>query len=517
MVVMAQGPKAIDDAVAMLRQARREAQDSMQTRIRRRARARARSRRGRRRRRRPSSPSACAPTRSRSSPTRASPRRWPTRASRTNRMRSSRRPSRSTDPSAAREVWHRYLEGRAEGRRGRITRAPTKSAGASASKGQVEGARRSEDPLSSSVCCPSPAALVLARPALADTPPSVWDRARDPATADSYRVHLEVQRRLAQAPPRDLGFSGAQESQKDTVRAMLERLHAEKSPDVRLRFDLGLVYLLLGTSQAPTYYKRAAEVLGVRARARARPSGRRGRPGHGSRRRAGTSAITSASGARTARCSGSRPRRPTAATSTLNLAETEMHLGNLKEAIEGYREALRIAVAFAVAHARAARDVGPRGRARSLGRPHRRRQGGARRRSSCRRSSGLNGLLRSSGVFFYPDYELELVRRRRRGRAGAEARRDAGGGRAPLEGRGGRLRGYVRAATQSGRQGSLARSREGPPTRRRRLEREKAEKQRGKRRAAAAARRRGDAALTKPARAGRRAARRRSATRATRP
>ena len=31
MIVMAQGPKAIDDAVAMLRQARREAQDSMQT------------------------------------------------------------------------------------------------------------------------------------------------------------------------------------------------------------------------------------------------------------------------------------------------------------------------------------------------------------------------------------------------------------------------------------------------------------------------------------------------------
>lgn len=31
MVVMAQGPKAVDDAVAMLRQARREAQDSMQT------------------------------------------------------------------------------------------------------------------------------------------------------------------------------------------------------------------------------------------------------------------------------------------------------------------------------------------------------------------------------------------------------------------------------------------------------------------------------------------------------
>ena len=67
-----------------------------------------------------------------------------------------------------------------------------------------------------------------ATPAAADTPPSVWDRARDPSTADTYRIHLEVQRRLAQIEPRDFGFSGTHESQKDTVRAMLERLHADR-------------------------------------------------------------------------------------------------------------------------------------------------------------------------------------------------------------------------------------------------------------------------------------------------
>jgi tetratricopeptide (TPR) repeat protein len=78
MIVMAQGPKGVDDAVAMLRQARREAQDA----------------RVRRRRRRRCSPSAYAPTRSRSSPTRVSSKRSPMPASPTKRTRSSRPRSR---------------------------------------------------------------------------------------------------------------------------------------------------------------------------------------------------------------------------------------------------------------------------------------------------------------------------------------------------------------------------------------------------------------------------------------
>ena len=174
--------------------------------------------------------------------------------------------------------------------------------------------------------------LMLARTASADTPPSVWDRARDPATADTYRVHLEVQRRLAQSPPRDFGFSGAQESQKDTVRAMLERLHADKSPDVRLRFDLGLVYLMLSNSQAPIYYKRAAEVIGsALALDPEHPAAEEGWSrlaeacghigDHDCERRAYGQVL------RLTTEEGDR------GTSTLNLAETEMHLGDRKSVV----------------------------------------------------------------------------------------------------------------------------------------------------------------------------------------
>lgn len=246
--------------------------------------------------------------------------------------------------------------------------------------------------------------LMLARTASADTPPSVWDRARDPATADTYRVHLEVQRRLAQSPPRDFGFSGAQESQKDTVRAMLERLHADKSPDVRLRFDLGLVYLMLSNSQAPIYYKRAAEVIGsALALDPEHPAAEEGWSrlaeacghigDHDCERRAYGQVL------RLTTEEGDR------GTSTLNLAETEMHLGNLREAIDGYREALRIA---SRSPSRTLAPLAMWGLAVAIDRSGDRIE--ADRQAllvlEMQTSSGLNGLLRSSGVFFYPDYEL---------------------------------------------------------------------------------------------------------------
>src|SRR5690349_6597621 len=88
-------------------------------------------------------------------------------------------------------------------------------------------------------------------PARADTPPSIWDRAKDPSLSESYRVHVEVQRRLAQKDRFDVG-----DSQVRTVRALLERYNAAKSKDPRLRFDLGLVYLRLEE------YDKSAKVLG---------------------------------------------------------------------------------------------------------------------------------------------------------------------------------------------------------------------------------------------------------------
>jgi tetratricopeptide (TPR) repeat protein len=260
-------------------------------------------------------------------------------------------------------------------------------------------------PLRSVAVAAAVALAACAGVARADTPPSVWDRARDPATADSYRIHLEVQRRLAQSQTAfDFGFSSTHESQKDTVRAMLERIHAEKSPDVRLRFDLGAVYVMLGRTEAGDYYKQAVEVLnGALALAPEHPAAEEawmnladacGHIGdHACERRAYHSVLRL------------RTDEDEHGTSTLNLAETEMHLGNLKEAVEGYREAFRIAGRYP---SRTLAPLALWGLAVALDRAGDRAQSDANalRVLQMQQSSGLTGLLRSSGVFFYPDHEI---------------------------------------------------------------------------------------------------------------
>ena len=241
--------------------------------------------------------------------------------------------------------------------------------------------------------------------ARADTPPSVWDRARAPGIGDSYRLHLEVQRRLVEAgTARAYNFSEASESQKLTVRAMLERAHAERSPDVRLRFDLAHVYGLLARED-PTLYKRAADVLtAALAMAPDHPGAEEawsqlanfcGHYGdHACEQRAYHQLL------RFLTEEGDR------GTSTLNLAETEMHLGNMTDAMELYREALRIASRYP---SRTLAPLAMWGLAVALDRSGDR--AGADKQAlavlELQQSSGLTGLLRIPDlVFFYPDYEL---------------------------------------------------------------------------------------------------------------
>jgi tetratricopeptide (TPR) repeat protein len=231
------------------------------------------------------------------------------------------------------------------------------------------------------------------RTARADTPPSVWDRARDPDVETSYRLHVEVERRLAQRGRFDIG-----ESQALTARAMLERANAATSPDVRLRFDLGYVYLVLQE------YGKSAEVLkSALAMAPNHPAAEEnwlrlafacGHVGdHECERHSYVEVLR--------RATEDVPR----ATPVLNLAETEMHMGNLKEAVLGYREALRIAghmpagetAPLAVWGLAVALD-------RSGERVEAERQ--ARFAQELERSMGMRNLLRSTDVFFVPDYEI---------------------------------------------------------------------------------------------------------------
>ena len=254
-------------------------------------------------------------------------------------------------------------------------------------------------------------ALAWSRGARADTPPSVWERARDPALADSYRLHVEVQRRLAVANAAlDYGFTASHEAQKLNVRSLLERANAEKSFDPRLRFDLGMVYLMLGESDGNVYYKRSAEVLGAALAAA---------PDHPAAEE-GWSRLADACGRIGDHACEQRaynrllglvteeyrpPGNSQRGTATLNLAEAQMHLGNLKEAIEGYREAMRLATRYpynelsalalwglAVAYDRSGDSVAADKEALSV--------------VEMQRSSGMVGLLRSRGVFFYPSYEI---------------------------------------------------------------------------------------------------------------
>jgi tetratricopeptide (TPR) repeat protein len=88
--------------------------------------------------------------------------------------------------------------------------------------------------------------------ASADTPPSVWEVAQDPAAAERWKLHVRVQRILDRA---EIGRIDDEDLRSVAALAMLEEADAARSPDVRLRFDLGIVYESLDR------HRRAVEVL----------------------------------------------------------------------------------------------------------------------------------------------------------------------------------------------------------------------------------------------------------------
>ena len=238
-------------------------------------------------------------------------------------------------------------------------------------------------------------------PAHADTPPSRWDRAKDPSISESYRLHVEVERRLS-APKNPFEVGPAEARLLDT-RTLLERYGAEKSKDPRLRFDLGLVYLKLDD------HVRAARVLkAVLAEFPDHPAAEDGwlrlafACGH-----TGDHECERKAYAEVLRYATEEIAR---ATPTLNLAETEMHLGNLREAIEGYREALRIAgrVPVGLGDLGQTAPLAVWGLAVALDRSGDRlgAEKEARFALELSRSMGGPNLLRSPGVFFVPAYEV---------------------------------------------------------------------------------------------------------------
>jgi tetratricopeptide (TPR) repeat protein len=182
--------------------------------------------------------------------------------------------------------------------------------------------------------------------AWADTPPSVWDLAKDPLERERWALHVRVERLVHRPVPDDVPPSVQRRDEElrlEAARAMLEQAGAEQSPDVRLRFDLGVVYEHLATiEQREDLHRRVVDVL-VPAL-----DGAADNP-------AATEALESLV---YAYAKLDRPREELAtwrsyivrlsdqgvhlASSMMNMGEAQMRIGRLDEAIATFRNALHI-------------------------------------------------------------------------------------------------------------------------------------------------------------------------------
>jgi tetratricopeptide (TPR) repeat protein len=179
--------------------------------------------------------------------------------------------------------------------------------------------------------------------ARAETPPSVWDVARDPAARDRWALHMRVER-LMHPPVGEGALRLDDELRLEAARAMLEEADAAHSPDVRLRFDLGVAYSALGSLQRRNdMQQKVVEVLAP--------------------------ALASADALQDAAATGAlealvyayakldRPREEletwrryiprlvddrVRATAMMNMGEAEMRLGRVDDALGTFREVVRV-------------------------------------------------------------------------------------------------------------------------------------------------------------------------------
>jgi tetratricopeptide (TPR) repeat protein len=124
---------------------------------------------------------------------------------------------------------------------------------------------RAVGPLAVALVSGMPSLVLSAADLRADTPPSAWDAAKDPAVRDRWALHERVQRLLHPPTPEDalpVELRRDEELRFEAASTMLEEAGAATSSDVRLRFDLGVVYEHLATmSGRDDLYRRAVDVL----------------------------------------------------------------------------------------------------------------------------------------------------------------------------------------------------------------------------------------------------------------
>jgi tetratricopeptide (TPR) repeat protein len=170
--------------------------------------------------------------------------------------------------------------------------------------------------------------------ASADTPPNAWEVAKDPAILARYRLHLEVQGKLIPALDEDEVHDRMVRGMLyESARSELEDASAATSPDPRLRYDLGEVYLRLDRFQQaidvlkpalamfPTGDGADAAWLDLAFAAAHLDQAKQERDAYDAFLKEAV-----------------RPRQELDILS--NRAEAEMHLGHLEEAISGYRDVI---------------------------------------------------------------------------------------------------------------------------------------------------------------------------------
>jgi tetratricopeptide (TPR) repeat protein len=77
--------------------------------------------------------------------------------------------------------------------------------------------------------------------ARADTPPSAWDVAKDPKAEARWRLHVNVSELFVLSRKLRDETEGLRAAVLGRARGLLEEADAANSPDVRLRFDLGMI------------------------------------------------------------------------------------------------------------------------------------------------------------------------------------------------------------------------------------------------------------------------------------
>jgi tetratricopeptide (TPR) repeat protein len=235
--------------------------------------------------------------------------------------------------------------------------------------------------------------------ARADTPPGIWDVAKDPPARARWQLHVNVTELFMLARKLGDDTEGLKGAVLGRARGLLEEAHAADSPDVTLRFDLGMIYYELERHDLAVRILEPAVAMApdspgaVRAlESLAFSYAKLDRPKEERRAYERYLAVQNDVGAR--------------ATTMLNLAECMMRDGDLDEAVAEYEEAYEYAIHATV-------DLGITlplvvwGQAVVLDRAGERHEALAKATFATQLDPGEAIITRHPSVFFVPAYERE--------------------------------------------------------------------------------------------------------------